>query len=169
MNANIQQISELERVLSVKNATNWSFLSLFGKFALGGVLSRHSLDKKRGVDIVQLTLLLILFRINQTTVGSIYNDRFYDLLETGKNCYYRLTNRGEMNWRILLLSMACRFWAIMRKPHWIANATSLTIHRGKKRFHLNPSLTVKIIFHKFSGCFEDCQYPKCLIIRCSVF
>ena len=56
MNANIKQISELERILSVKNATNWSFLSLFGKFALGGVLSRHSLDKKRGVDIVQLTL-----------------------------------------------------------------------------------------------------------------
>ncbi|MGP1417664.1 MAG: hypothetical protein ACTTKM_09285 [Prevotella fusca] len=54
------------------------------------------------------------------------------MLETGKNCYYRLTNRGEMNWRILLLSMVCRFWAIMRKPHWIANATSLTIHRGKK-------------------------------------
>ena len=85
MNANIQQISELERVLSVKNTTNWSFLSLFGKFALGGVLSRHSLDKKRGVDIVQLTLSLILFRINKTTVGSIYNECFYDLLETGKN------------------------------------------------------------------------------------
>ena len=95
MNANIQQISELERVLSVKNATNWSFLSLFGKFALDGVLSRHSLDKKRGVDIVQLTLSLFLFRINQTTVGSMYNDRFYDLLETGKN-YQTCMEQGDM-------------------------------------------------------------------------
>lgn len=115
MNANIQQISELEKVLSVKNATNKSILSLFGQFALGRVLSKHSLDKKRGVDMVQLILSLMFFRINQATIGSMYDARFYDLLETGKNCYYRFMNRPEMNWRVLLLSMACRFCAIVRK------------------------------------------------------
>jgi hypothetical protein len=69
MNANIQQISELEKVLSVKNATNKSILSLFGLFALGRVLSKHSLEKKRGVDMVQLLLSLMIFRINQTTIA----------------------------------------------------------------------------------------------------
>jgi len=115
MNANIQQISELEKVLSVKNATNKSILSLFGLFALGRVLSKHSLEKKRGVDMVQLLLSLMIFRINQTTIGSMYDARFYDLLNTGKNCYYRFMNRSEMNWRVVLLSMACRFRTIVRK------------------------------------------------------
>ena len=81
MNAKLQHISELEKVLSVKSATNRSILSLFGQFALGRVLSKHSLDKKRGVDMVQLLLSLILFRINQKTIGSMYEARFYDLLK----------------------------------------------------------------------------------------
>ena len=117
MNANIQQISELEKVLSVKNATNKSILSLFGQFALGRVLSKHSLDKKRGVDMVQLILSLMFFRINQATIGSMYDARFYDLLETGKNCYYRMMTRAFMDWRKLLLGMSLRFLAIIRKEH----------------------------------------------------
>jgi len=115
MSAKLQQISELSKVLSVKSDTNATILSLFGKFNLGRVLSRHSLDKARGVDMVQLMLSLILFRINHKTVGAMHDAKFYGLLETGKNCYYRLMNRPEMNWRVVLLSMACRFAAIVRK------------------------------------------------------
>ncbi len=101
--------------MSVKSSTNTSILALFAKFSLGRVLSRHAIDKMRGVDMVQLILSLMLFRINQKTVGAMYNARFYGLLETGKNCYYRLMNRSEMNWRVVLLSMACRFRSIVRK------------------------------------------------------
>ena len=115
MSAKLQQISELENILSVKSSTNASILDLFSKFGMGRVLSRHALDKKRGVDMAQLILSLILFRINQKTVGAMYEARFHGLLETGKNCYYRLMNRSEMNWRVVLLGMACRFRSIVRK------------------------------------------------------
>ena len=50
MSAKLQQISELENILSVKSSTNASILDLFSKFGMGRVLSRHALDKKRGVE-----------------------------------------------------------------------------------------------------------------------
>ena len=115
MSANIQPFSELSNTLSVKSETNETIFSLFSKFALGRVLAKHALAKRRGVDMVQLLLSLILFRINQKTVGAMHKERFHNLIKTGKNCYYRFLNRPEMNWRVVLLSMACRFRAIVRK------------------------------------------------------
>ncbi|MGP1597292.1 MAG: IS4 family transposase [Prevotella denticola] len=73
------------------------------------------LDKKRGVDMVQLILSLILFRINGKTIGAMHKARFYDLLDTRKNRYNRFLDHPEMNWRVVLLSMTCRFRTIIRK------------------------------------------------------
>lgn len=115
MNANLAKLSELGKILSVKSDTNESIMSLIGHFNLGLVLSRHRLNKMRGVEMVELVLSLILFRINQTTIGALSALKFHGLLETGKNCYYRLMNRDEMDWRAVLLSMAGRYDAIIRK------------------------------------------------------
>ena len=55
------------------------------------------------------------FRILGETVGAMHANRFYGVLETGKNCYYRLLARREMDWRLLLGSMALRFQSVVRK------------------------------------------------------
>ena len=115
MIANLAKLSELSKLFSVKSDINDSIIYLVGHFNLGKVLSRHRLQKMRGVEMVQLLLSLILFRINQRTIGALSSQKFYGLLQTGKNCYYRLMNRTEMDWRAVLLSMACRFSAIIRQ------------------------------------------------------
>ena len=65
--------------------------------------------------MIQQILSLILFRINQKTIGTMHKAHFYDLLDTGKNYYYRFINHPEMNWRVVLLSMVCHFRTIIRK------------------------------------------------------
>lgn len=84
-------------------------LSLFSKFSLGHLLCRLSLEKHDGISAVQLILSLCLFRINGETIHSIYKKDFYHLLETGKNCYYRMMVRQAMDWRRLLNYTVLRF------------------------------------------------------------
>ena len=40
---------------------------------------------------------------------------YYDLLNTGHNCNYRMMRRATMDWRKLLTGMALRFLTILRK------------------------------------------------------
>ena len=79
MNAKIEKLSEMEKVLSVKEAT-----------------------KHDGIDAVTLILSLCLFRINGCSIFSAYRNRFHGLLDTGKNCFYRMMLRPSMDWRRLL-------------------------------------------------------------------
>ena len=90
-------------------------LSLFSKFGLGRLLCRLSLEKHDGFSAVQLILSLCLFRINGETIHSIYKKNFYNLLTTGKNCYYRMMVRQTMNWRRLLSYTVLRFECILWK------------------------------------------------------
>ncbi|MFW5573545.1 MAG: transposase [Prevotella sp.] len=60
-------------------------------------------------------LAMMVFRILGETIGFMSKTKFYGILEVGKNCFYRLLARPEMDWRILLLSMARRFHSIVHK------------------------------------------------------
>ncbi len=102
MNAKIEKLSEMEKVLSVKEATNAQLLSLFSRFGLGNLLRHLSLEKHDGIDAVTLILSLCLFRINGCSIFSAYRNRFHGLLDTGKNCFYRMMLRPSMDWRRLL-------------------------------------------------------------------
>ena len=68
MNAKIEKLSEMEKVLSVKEATNAQLLSLFSRFGLGNLLRHLSLEKHDGIDAVTLILSLCLFRINGCSI-----------------------------------------------------------------------------------------------------
>ena len=61
-----------------------------------------SLEKHDGIDAVTLILSLCLFRINGCSIFSAYRNRFHGLLDTGKNCFYRMMLRPSMDWRRLL-------------------------------------------------------------------
>ena len=102
MNAKLGNFSEISKLLSVKSKMSGDILSLFSKFGLGHLLCRLSLEKHDGISAVQLILSLCLFRINGETIHSTYKKNFYHLLETGKNCYYRMMVRQTMDWRRLL-------------------------------------------------------------------
>ena len=48
MEAKIEKISELSKLLSVKNRMSDDLFHLFGKFGIGHLLSRLSLEKRDG-------------------------------------------------------------------------------------------------------------------------
>lgn len=115
MIANLDKIHEMHKLLSNKNRVNDDLLSLFGRFGLHQSIRRLDMEKQQGVSAVQLIISLCLFRINGESIYSIYKKNFHQLLQTGKNCYYRMLNRESMDWRTLLMRMAVRFMAILRK------------------------------------------------------
>ena len=86
-------------------------------FGIGRILSKHSLDKMRGRDMAEQILAMMVFRILGETIGSLSTTQFHGVLEVGKNCFYRLLARSEMDWWILQLSMARRFQSIVRKEN----------------------------------------------------
>ena len=117
MDAKLNNFSELSNILSVKSSLRTNLMTLFTRFGLGHLLYRMSLEKQAGIPAVQLILSLCLFRIAGESIHSIWKKSYYDLLHTGHNCYYRMLRRATMDWRKLLLGMALRFLAILRKEH----------------------------------------------------
>ena len=87
-------------------------MSLFTRFGLGHLLCRMSLEKQAGIPAVQLILSFCLFRIAGESIHSMYKKSYYELLNTGHNCYYRMMGRATMDWRKLLMGEALRFLVI---------------------------------------------------------
>ena len=117
MFAKLNKIGELTKILSVKSETCDSIMHFMACFGIGRILSKHSLDKMRGRDMAEQIMAMMVFRIIGETIGFMSTTKFYGILEVGKNCFYRLLARSEMDWRILLLSMARRFQSIVRKEN----------------------------------------------------
>ena len=63
METKIEKISELSKLLSVKTWMSDGLFYLFGKFGIGHLLSRLSLEKQDGVSASELILLFVFFRI----------------------------------------------------------------------------------------------------------
>ena len=97
MNAKLSNFSELSNILSVKSSLRTNLMSLFTRFGLGHLLCRMSLEKQAGIPAVQLILSLCLFRIAGESIHSMYKKSYYDLLNTGHNCYYRMMRRATMD------------------------------------------------------------------------
>ena len=88
---------------------------LFGKFGIGHLLSRLSLEKHNGVSALELILYLYLFRIVGESIYSICKHMIYELSNDGKNCFYRMMIRPLMDWRRLMNHFALRYMCLLRK------------------------------------------------------
>ena len=115
MDAKFGNFSEMANLLSVKSRISSGLTVLFARFSLGRLLYRLGMRKDQGYSLVQLIMAICMFRVCGETIHSAYMARFHGLVTTGKNCYYRLLERKSMNWRMLLMAMAVRFYAILRK------------------------------------------------------
>ena len=115
MEAKIEKISELSKLLSVKNRMSDDLFHLFGKFGIGRLLSQLSLEKQDGVSASELILSLCLFRIVGDSIHSICKHKIYELSNHGKNCFYRMMIRPSMDWRRLMNHFALRYMCLLRK------------------------------------------------------
>ena len=70
------KISELSKLLSVKTRMSDDLFHLFGKFGIGHLLSRLSLEKHDGVSASELILSLCLFRIVGESINNICKLRY---------------------------------------------------------------------------------------------
>ena len=84
--------------MSVKIRMSDDFFHFFGKFGIGHLLSRLSLEKQDGVSASELLLSLCLFRI----VGESIR-------------FYRMMIRPQMDWRRLMNHFALRYMCLLRK------------------------------------------------------
>ncbi len=72
MDAKLDNLSEISKLLSVKNRMSNDILSLFSTSGLGRLLCGLTLEKHDGISAVQLILSLCLSHINGETIHSIY-------------------------------------------------------------------------------------------------
>ena len=79
MEAKIEKRSELSKLLSVKTRMSDDLFHLFGKFGIGHLLSRLSLEKQDGVSASELLLSLCLSRIVDESLHRIYKPFSYVL------------------------------------------------------------------------------------------
>jgi len=56
-----------------------------------------------------------MFKILGETVSSMYSVKFHELISIGKNCFYRMLSRSQMDWRRLLATMAVHLLGILRR------------------------------------------------------
>ena len=115
MEAKIEKISELSKLLSIKTRMSDDLFHLFGKFGIGHLLSRLSLEKYDGVCASELILFLCLFRIVGESINYICKHKIYELSNQGKNCFYRMMIRPQMDWRRLVNHFALRYMCLLRK------------------------------------------------------
>ncbi len=115
MEAKIEKISELSKLLSVKTRMSDDLFHLLGKFGVGHLLSRLSLEKHDGVSASELILSLCLFRIVGESIHRICKHKIYELSNHGKNCFYRMMIRPQMDWRRLMNHFALRYMCLLRK------------------------------------------------------
>ena len=115
MEAKIEKRSELSKLLSVKTRMSDDLFHFFGKFGIGHLLTRLSLEKQDGVSASELILSLCLSRIVGESIHSICKHKIYELSNHGKNCFYRMMIRPQMDWRRLVNHFALRYMCLLRK------------------------------------------------------
>ncbi|MBD9271365.1 MAG: hypothetical protein EGS53_00340 [Prevotella sp.] len=86
-----------------------------------------SLEKQAGIPAVQLILSFCLFRIAGESIHSMYKKSYYELLNTGHNCYCRMMHRATMNWRKLLMGKDLLFLVIDKQPMSLPSSTLISV------------------------------------------
>ena len=100
MDAKLDNLSEISKLLSVKNRMGSDILSFFSTFGLGRLLCRLTLEKHDGISAVQL----ILSHINGETIHSIYKKNGCQSMRPWVNC---LPTWKNMSWH-LHYDIVCR-------------------------------------------------------------
>ena len=136
MIAKLDNFSEITKLPSVKSRIGDDIFSLFSKFRLSQTLSRLCMEKQCGYSASELIQALCLFKVLGETISSMWYHKFYDLLQVGKNCFYRMLTRSSMDWRRLLAVMAVHFIGILR-------SRNVDFYKGTSCFILDDTTAEK--------------------------
>lgn len=121
MGTKLQQISELSTLLRDKNAVCQKNHSYFDSFHIDQHLRKLNMEKQKGQSTHVLLKCLLIFRLCGQSIYQSYLQQFHGITDGGKNQFYRLLERPNMNWRTLLIRMAQSFVKIVRKVNEVDN------------------------------------------------
>lgn len=115
MATKVQQFSELSTILNDKNSVCTQIHSLLECFHMGKYLKMLNMEKQKGASTNLLLKCLLIFRLCGYNIYTAYLQRFGGLVDGGKNQFYRLMERRNMDWRKLLIRMAQSFIRIVKE------------------------------------------------------
>ena len=114
MSTKLQQISELSTLICDKNTICGEIHSLFDRFRINKSLKKLNMEKQKGQSTNVLLKCLLIFRLCGNTIYQSYLQRFGGITDGGKNQFYRILERPNMDWRKLLIMMAKSFVRIVK-------------------------------------------------------
>ena len=115
MDAKIAFFSELSKFLGDKSSVCADFLQLLDRFKLGRLLYELKMEKEKGAKSIELLEYLLIFRLCGQSIHQSLQHRFGDLIEGGKNQFYRFLTRPRMDWRRLQYATVKSFYRIVKK------------------------------------------------------
>ena len=113
MEAKIEKISELSKLLSVKTRMSDDLFHLFGKFGIGHLLSRLSLEKQDGVSASELILSLCWKRV-LTCIERILRILEEVLGMTPQHLMATISDNDKEMSKILVMAEALEKWNEVR-------------------------------------------------------
>lgn len=117
MNAKLDKIDELSKLLSDKDSLSRNLISLCKHFHMSKIMGGCGIVKEKGVPSTVLMLFLLMIRICSVSKFQLYLNKYFSLLDEsiGKNCMYRFVNNPKYNWRSLLYGVVKSFLRIVSK------------------------------------------------------
>ena len=109
MRLKIQNLSELEQVLSDKEKIDSGVLNFVSSFKIGALLKPFNNIKNKGFEVSMLVVVLCLYRVRGLSIWAMHRIGCNGLFSGDENCFYRLLNNPLMDWRKLMISFAHQF------------------------------------------------------------
>ena len=145
MDAKLDKISELSKILCEKESLGQKIVAVSHEFGLGKLMRQAHITKERGVPCSALLVYLLLIRLLEISVFCFYKSKWFGLLsaEIGKNCFYRFLSNPSYNWRSLLFGVAKQFPRIVERRGGTCDDTP--------SFYIVDDTTLEKTGHHFEG------------------
>ena len=113
--AKIANLSELTKVLSVKEQAQEQLLVVMKALGIGKIVRNLKFEKAQGYTLTSLFISLLIMRLWGKTIASATSNHFHGLCAVSKNTLYRALLNARIDWRMLLTKITLRFHAILRE------------------------------------------------------
>ena len=115
IDAKIDNLNELTKVLSVKEQAQEQLLVVMKALGIGKIVRNLKFEKAQGYTLTSLFISLLIMRLWGKTIASATSNHFHGLCAVSKNTLYRALLNARIDWRMLLTKITLRFHAILRE------------------------------------------------------
>jgi len=115
MASKLNNLSELQSVLTDEQKTNEGVLAFASQFNVNELLKPFSKVKTKGYLISTLITALCLYRLSGKSIWAMQRVGNKNIFEGDENSFYRLLNHQKVNWRGILMSFALQFKSLVEQ------------------------------------------------------